>query len=178
MLRRLAALPEEERDAFLVELVCEQAAAVLGHGSAEETEMWRPFQDLGFDSLTAVELRNRLGAALGLTLPVTLVFDHPTPQDLVGHLASAVADATAALAGATRSDVLVRLDALEAALAEPQADRAEEIGARLQALVTAWEAARSAAEDAGAGDAAVSEEMQAATDEEMFDLIGKKFGIS
>ncbi|MFF4371668.1 type I polyketide synthase [Streptomyces sp. NPDC001594] len=181
-LRRLAALPEEERDAYLVELVCEQAAAVLGHGSAEETEMWRPFQDLGFDSLTAVELRNRLGAALGLTLPVTLVFDHPTPQDLVGHLASAVADATAALAGAARSDVLARLDALEAALAEPQADRGEEIGARLQALVTAWEAARSAAEDAAeeaeVGDAAVSEEMQAATDEEMFDLIGKKFGIS
>ncbi|MET9611090.1 beta-ketoacyl synthase N-terminal-like domain-containing protein [Streptomyces sp. NPDC006512] len=176
-LRRLAELPADEHDAFLEALVCEQAAAVLGHGSAEETEMWRPFQDLGFDSLTAVELRNRLGAALGLALPVTLVFDHPTPQDLVDHLASEVAAARPEPAPATRSEVLTHLDELEAVLAQPQADpeQNDEIGVRLQRLLTTWADARAAEEKS---EGAVSEELQAATDEEMFDLIGKKFGIS
>ncbi|MFD8020310.1 type I polyketide synthase [Streptomyces lavendulae] len=177
LLRRLAELPADEHEALLVELVCEQAAAVLGHGSAEETEMWRPFQDLGFDSLTAVELRNRLGTALGLTLPVTLVFDHPTPQDLVDHLASAVADACSALAPVARSEALTHLDALEAVLAEPSPDpdRNDEISRRLEHVLTAWADARAAAENPAGS---VGDALQEATDEEMFDLIGKKFGIS
>ncbi|MFF8268230.1 type I polyketide synthase [Streptomyces sp. NPDC016562] len=177
MLRRMAELPRDEHEAFLVDMVCEQAAAVLGHGSAEETEMWRPFQDLGFDSLTAVELRNRLGAALDLTLPVTLVFDHPTPQDLVDHLATAVADTYPDLSSATRSEALTHLDKLEAVLAEPQADldQNEEISLRLERILSNWADARAAAENAAI---TVSDEMQAATDEEMFDIIGKKFGIS
>ncbi|MCK2241767.1 MULTISPECIES: type I polyketide synthase [unclassified Crossiella] len=83
---RLAELPAEERLAVLVELVRERAANVLGLAGAHLVEADRAFRELGFESLTAVDLRNQLGAATGLELPVTLAFDHPTPVELAEHL--------------------------------------------------------------------------------------------
>ncbi|GGX44002.1 hypothetical protein GCM10010341_77270 [Streptomyces noursei] len=84
--RWLAEQPAADHDAILLALVTEKAATVLGHADHDLLEPDLPFRDLGFDSLTAVDLRNQLTAETGLTLPATLVFDHPNPAALAAHL--------------------------------------------------------------------------------------------
>ncbi|MFI6937608.1 type I polyketide synthase, partial [Streptomyces sp. NPDC050287] len=89
---RLSGLDEPEQDALIRELIREQAAAVLGHASADSVDITSSFKDLGFDSLSAVELRNRVNSATGLRLSATLVFDYPTPTALADHLRSRLGD--------------------------------------------------------------------------------------
>ncbi|KIF78537.1 hypothetical protein QR77_03210, partial [Streptomyces sp. 150FB] len=90
--RRLADLPARERRAVLLALVRDNAAAVLGHPAGTRIDADQAFRDLGFDSMTAVELRNRLVTATGLALPTTLVFDYPTATRLADHLLSHFGD--------------------------------------------------------------------------------------
>ncbi|WP_424923905.1 type I polyketide synthase [Actinophytocola oryzae] len=101
----LAALPRPEAERALLTLVRETAAAVLGHGDTSRVGPDQGFADLGFDSLTGVELRNRLRGATGAALPTATVFDHPTPARLAGHLADLLLDPAATPEGATTATV-------------------------------------------------------------------------
>ena len=88
--QRLTAMSTSEREHELLNIVRSNAAAVLGHDSADAVGTDQEFKELGFDSLGAVEFRNRLKSVTGLKLPTTAVFDHPTPTVLSRYLASSL----------------------------------------------------------------------------------------
>ncbi|MER8188598.1 SDR family NAD(P)-dependent oxidoreductase, partial [Kitasatospora sp. NPDC094015] len=167
---QLAALTPPEAHRVLLDLVRGHAAAVLGHATPERIRPARPFKDLGFDSLTGVELRNRLVAATGVRLPAAMVFDHPTPEALARHLGAAAAERPGAAAGAPDpAAVLAELDRLEALMAAFPADgpvRAQ-LSDRLREVLSRSTAATAAAE-----------RIVAASDDEIFALIDRQLGGS
>lgn len=127
------ALTEPEQDRAALDLVRGTVAAVLGHGTLEAVPPTRAFTELGFDSLTAVELRNRLGRVTGLNLPPTAAFDHPTALALAGHIRHTVIGDGLDLTGG----LFAELDRLEAGLAvsTPDSTTRSRTVLRLQAFI-------------------------------------------
>ncbi|MFG2268323.1 SDR family NAD(P)-dependent oxidoreductase [Streptomyces chartreusis] len=171
---RLAVLSAADRERALVDLVRGRVAAVLGHADHTAIDADRPVQELGFDSLTAVELRNQLAGETGLRLPTTLVFDQPTPKALAQYLA----DRLTVEEVEPDEPVLAELARLEAAIATAAVDTSAHgrITARLRELL---DAADSAARATGRGrdDEAddltddLDDDLDSATDEELFALV-------
>ncbi|CAL9647035.1 hypothetical protein SUDANB60_06459 (plasmid) [Streptomyces sp. enrichment culture] len=165
---RLVGLSAAKQEALLLGVVCAQAAVVLGHSGPESVRVDMAFNEAGFDSLTSVELRNRLREATGLKLPATLVFDHPTPLALARYLRAELAVDEASPADA----VLAGLAGLEAAIESAGADEEarDRITVRLLELLRAAEATGGPGEDPAGADAA-DEDLDTATDEELFALV-------
>ncbi|KPC58374.1 SDR family NAD(P)-dependent oxidoreductase, partial [Streptomyces chattanoogensis] len=165
---RLRAARPEQRTRLMTDLVRTEAAAVLGHASAKNVDARKEFNELGFDSLTSVELRNRLSALTGLRLSATLVFDYPNPTALADHFVSELVDEAA-----TGPVLLAELERLDSALAggAPDARTRAAVTARLAQILDDWRGA--SAEDDGAE---VAERIETASTDEIFAFIDNELG--
>ncbi|WP_274912460.1 type I polyketide synthase [Streptomyces sp. WZ-12] len=173
---RLAGLPAEEIDRLLLDVVCGHVATVVGYATPDAVQPNRPLKDLGFDSLMAVELRNRLNAATALRLPSTLVFDYPTPTAIAKLLQCELVTDPAAAPGAAATPLDGELDRLEAVLAAKgdADDGRQRIVARLEAMLAKWQDVADAGLDEDPDD--VTDRLDAATDEEIFAFIDTELG--
>jgi acyl transferase domain-containing protein/short-subunit dehydrogenase/acyl carrier protein len=173
LVRRLAGLSEPEQDGLLLELVCRTVAAVLGYGGPDAVEPARAFGELGFDSLTAVEFRNRLDEATGLRLPATAIFDHPTPSHLAARLRTELLGA--AETGPSALTVFAELDRMESALSA----FAEDTVARSRLVVRLKDfLAKLAEETDGRIAGSMGMGIESASDDEVFAFIDNELGIS
>ncbi|MDC2952687.1 type I polyketide synthase [Streptomyces heilongjiangensis] len=168
LMSALASLPEPDRRRALLDLVQELVTGVLGHGSRAAIGPDSSFHDIGFDSLTVVELRNLLAVRVGLKLSATLVYDHPTLAALADHLHEqlAVDDEPGT---DTADTLLAELDALATRLAaaELDADERTRIGRRLKELQSAHEPKAESSRD-----------LASASRAEVLDFLTNELGIS
>ncbi|WP_186763362.1 type I polyketide synthase [Lentzea tibetensis] len=165
---RLESLPRADCERELVDLVRTCAAAAIGHSSSGQIEPKRPFKDAGFDSLAAVDLRNRLRAATGVVLPATLIFDHPTPVAVARQLLGEIAGRDDGVV--TESSVLGQLDALEGVLVAAGGlggDVRARLTGRLQAILSGW---------VGSSSDDVADQLESASDDEIFAFIRSELG--
>ncbi|MFE2948798.1 SDR family NAD(P)-dependent oxidoreductase [Embleya sp. NPDC059267] len=162
--QRLAELSGEERLHLVQDVVLGAAAAVLGHESPDAIVPSRGFLDLGFDSLTAVRLRNRLAKHLDLRLPATTVFDHPSPERLAAYLVGRLVGTVDATGSA-----LERLDVLRRDLTGPTSHALDRglIAQRLTALLAELRSSAAPADDVGDLDTATADEIYAYLDDEL-----------
>ncbi|AJE82586.1 type I polyketide synthase [Streptomyces albus] len=180
----LAPLAPARREQRLLAEVTALVAEVLGHAEEEEVEPERPFQELGLTSLTGVELRNRLVAAVGSPLPATVVFDHPTPAALAAYVHSAAFPARASAADDSWRAELDRLESSAASLTalwagrEPgSADSARLAGLLAQLTELAGAARRTPGADDGTQVPPQVREFDASTSaDEIFDFIDTQLG--
>jgi acyl transferase domain-containing protein len=165
--RKLATMGAAERERALLGLVRGHIATVLGYGDPVAVEPNLAFRDLGFDSLTSVDLRNRISAACGVSLPATLVFDYANPRALAEHLDQQLGGAAVAA-----ESLQVELDRLEARLAEATTSEigTGRITARLRSILDRL--------TAGAEQAAVVEHLDTATAEDLFAFIDNELDAS
>ncbi|MFC9328322.1 type I polyketide synthase, partial [Kitasatospora sp. NPDC057015] len=159
---RLAGLAAPERAEALQDLVQGYVAEVLGHANAKALDVQRGLLDLGIDSLTAVELRNRLGEALGHRLPSTVVFDYPTIAGLAGYLDAEVVPAP--------KSGLAELDRIEELLLAlpPQDEERLLLAQRLQEMLTK---ARGPLDE-------TAQLLESASDDDLFDFIDGELGMN
>ncbi|MER5646396.1 SDR family NAD(P)-dependent oxidoreductase [Streptosporangium sp. NPDC002524] len=160
--RSIATLAGTELDEALVELVRTESAVVLGHDGASAIDLGKAFRELGLDSLTAVDLRNRLGAATGLRLPATLVFDYPTPAAIAGYLRNELSSPGEAVRFPSAS---ASLDYLETVFSSGAGDAPEhaELLTRMRSLLDRWGTATPPP--------VAGVDLDSATDEELFRLL-------
>ncbi|WP_437050451.1 SDR family NAD(P)-dependent oxidoreductase [Streptomyces sp. enrichment culture] len=167
---RLAGMAPQEQERALLDLVRGHTAEVLGHARAADVDPARGFVELGFDSLTALELRNRLGGVSGLRLPSTLIYDHPTPLAAARHLRTELVGGGGAAVSPLEA-LEAELAGLEAAMSTvtPDVDEHTRVTARLRALVAQWsEVARPADERTAEEDRA---ELESVSADELFDIL-------
>ncbi|ORJ57852.1 type I polyketide synthase [Mycobacterium simiae] len=179
LVARLHGLSAEQRHTELVELVCRNAATVLGRAHAADINAGSVFQDLGFDSLTAVELRNRLKTATGLTLSPTLIFDYPTPLVLAEHLDSRLAASTAPDSGTAKpADLMARFNQitreLQTLLNQPdwRPEDKSHLTTRIQALLGTLGASQDPIDRHEPDD----EDIHTATESELFAILDEELG--